>query len=1070
ENEIGHSSVIPFGDCHPIMALKLVFLMLMLFTFAELKASFAKDANVPGSADPSSPHRQLKRTSGKRWDAIHDVIRAEIKSATKQFLEERSRALVLPIEVDLLLIGFDGDGGYGYELDRHALDELFGTATEDQTICPTVWETGEAAAVCFAVNYITLDSADVKKGIERMEAALVHNMEWVGNRAMDWPDGSRDVQVYEVEANGEIEATVWELLDEAYGGKEPEVNRRQHSQIVIINPSKLRMRATLPPPPAGHDQYHSANNPAMAEHEKLAAGVDFLANWKKGLMTSAHVVEQEAGFLYRYKYGSRGGGAAFLGQYNFLVVDISAGPVSYGPLVSPSGAVTPTAMPRLMPMLLRMTRELETNNRPGTLREHILGEAARGQAAVFAGQLASTVASATRHLFATDLLMSAADGLGGTTYADGPKRVVVPILVLQDHVRELEHEDGGLRWLDNDMLQLALDEMLPPDISGSVSVSRHMLHHHKQLAAALIKARHSRSNAVLSSPPDIGLHRSQVVSLDSAVLLRELKLAAADDDLMGGLVDHIGDDYVDHTPNMADTQEFTGRRKRETKVLPVFVFSLERAPEQFLFDNNQLVAASQDVVAVLQLLGNPNSGDGQRGRVYSGHMSESHPLMLDADEQPSRAIIAGLATALGGIVPVHQRYCRAERTVVEDWRWSVGAVPWGPYSNYTALSSVLAATARRNMLVARIERPLRILIASLNKIDEFIVKHLQGPFAFLRRNTANAAVRSVPYGEESPSPLYHNMPHHHLLDDLARLHVRYQNGSEGTTKRIVRNLMAGMKGSGTRSNTSPPSPSSSDAHSQHADDSHHQPQQPPNHRGRHLQGFDGDDVQGHGFPGHEFHPSYDHQEVHGGEDFDGERPLEEYDPNAYDHPILLSEAEVAARAAAAAGQAGSYGVDSPTGNTADLLTDPVGLTPNVAQKLKESLDEIGVHLEYITYLMFNRSWAELEDRLTPFNIVVDQFAAGVDQGLIHAAEVIGCCSVRHVPAGSGTWFAVGLVATALGVFGIAAALAIRSQKLYGNPYSPRSSGGAVRTLSQGRSLSGSLPSWSGPSVGPALPR
>ncbi len=32
--------------------------------------------------------------------------------------------------------------------------------------------------------------------------------------AQDWPDGSREVQVYEVEANGEIEATVWELLDE----------------------------------------------------------------------------------------------------------------------------------------------------------------------------------------------------------------------------------------------------------------------------------------------------------------------------------------------------------------------------------------------------------------------------------------------------------------------------------------------------------------------------------------------------------------------------------------------------------------------------------------------------------------------------------------------------------------------------------------------------------------------------------------------------------------------------------------------------------------------------------------
>ena len=39
------------------------------------------------------------------------------------------QTLILPIEVDLLLVGFDGDGGYGYSIDHAALDELLGTAT-----------------------------------------------------------------------------------------------------------------------------------------------------------------------------------------------------------------------------------------------------------------------------------------------------------------------------------------------------------------------------------------------------------------------------------------------------------------------------------------------------------------------------------------------------------------------------------------------------------------------------------------------------------------------------------------------------------------------------------------------------------------------------------------------------------------------------------------------------------------------------------------------------------------------------------------------------------------------------
>lgn len=42
------------------------------------------------------------------------------------------------------------------------------------------------------------------------------------------------------------------------------------------------------------------------------------------------------------------------------------------------------------------------------------------------------------------------------------------------------------------MVQLALDELLPPDMHGAVAVSRYMLSQHTQIAAALVKARHSR--------------------------------------------------------------------------------------------------------------------------------------------------------------------------------------------------------------------------------------------------------------------------------------------------------------------------------------------------------------------------------------------------------------------------------------------------------------------------------------------------------------------------------------------------------------------------------------------------
>ncbi|KAG2491675.1 hypothetical protein HYH03_010044 [Edaphochlamys debaryana] len=901
----------------------------------------------------------------------------------------------MPVEVDILLVGFDGDGGYGYKVDKQALEELLGSATADNTVCPTVWETGEHAAVCFSINYVVMDSSKLNKPLSRIEAALESNMEWVGDRSQDWPDGSKEVQVYEVDASGELEATVWDILDEAYIGRQQLVNRDMHNQIVIVNPSKLRMAPKLPPPP----HLEGSARDAHAPHHPNA-DMDFVAEWKRGVIGSAHVVEQEAGFLYRYRYAGRGSSSAFVSQYNFLVIDVGAGPVSYGPLASPSGAVAPTAMPRLMPMFLRMTRELEKNTQVGTYREHMLEEAARGQSAVFVGQLGSAVAAASKHMFAADLMMAGAEALAGRRghqsreeFDDGrPKRVAVPIVIFQDHMRELEYEGDGRQWIDTDMVQLALDELLPADVAGVVSVSRHMLHHHRQLAAALVKARHSRSDAVLAEPPDTGLHRSQTVSLDSQVLLRELRLLLASpggDDLVGSLTDHLSEDYVHQLPYMEDAQEFVEQKRQETKMLPVFVFSLERSPDQMMFENRQLVAAGRDAVVVLQLLGNPALDDYSRGRVYSGHMTEGHHLLVDAGEAPTRAVIAGLATALGGVVPSHQRYCTAEHAVVEDWRWSVGAVPWGPYSNHTAISSILASTAKRNMMVARIEKPLRRLIAAMDSIDGFIMTHLQGPFAFLRKSFY-ADTHLGPDAAAPTATFAQIMPYHHLLDDLARQHQRY-----APPPPTVRSILGG----GHKPKARGTSPSSRDGEGA-------PPGEPP------------------------------------GEDDDEE----EHSFNA------------AAAAAAAA---------------ADMVQDQHVLSPNVAERLQTKLDAIGELLEKLGYDMYSRNWVEVDSWITQVADKVDEFVADVEQDLEHGAEVVSCCNLVHGPRGAVQWFVISLIVVLMGGFAIVVAVVIRSQRLYTGG---RGGGGASisRQLSKGlsgRSLSGSLPSWSEPSPrAPVLPR
>lgn len=69
---------------------------------------------------------------------------------------------------------------------------------------------------------------------------------------------------------------------------------------------------------------------------------------------------------------------------------------------------------------------------------------------------------------------------------------------------------------------------------------------------------------MLAEPPDTGLHKSQTVSLDSGVLLRELRLSQ--DELISTAAQHLSDDYSASLSYMDDPGEFLMQKHRETKV------------------------------------------------------------------------------------------------------------------------------------------------------------------------------------------------------------------------------------------------------------------------------------------------------------------------------------------------------------------------------------------------------------------------------------------------------------------------------------------------------------------------
>lgn len=66
--------------------------------------------------------------------------------------------IYFPLEVDILLIGLEGDGAFHYRMDGNELEELLSTSLHGRELCPTIWDTGKPASICYNVDYVTFRS------------------------------------------------------------------------------------------------------------------------------------------------------------------------------------------------------------------------------------------------------------------------------------------------------------------------------------------------------------------------------------------------------------------------------------------------------------------------------------------------------------------------------------------------------------------------------------------------------------------------------------------------------------------------------------------------------------------------------------------------------------------------------------------------------------------------------------------------------------------------------------------------------------------------------------------------
>lgn len=648
----------------------------------------------------SAPQAFRRDPGHPQWHhgAFHDV-RDSVRSDVRRMLHSRAEVpFQVPLEVNVVLIGFNGDGGYRYSIDSHKLEDFLKISFPSHR--PSCLETGEPLDIEHQIVYNAFPAGQPE--LIALEKALKEAMVAAGNARET--DFGRQVPLYEVDATV-VEPMFQKLYSyifdiENAANSATNMDRQIPSAIFIVNFDKVRMD------PRNKD-----------------IDLDSLMYGKLSQLTEEDMKNQEGDYIYRYRYNGGGASQVWLGSGRFVVIDLSAGPCTYGKIETEEGTVSSRSLPRL--------RNVMVPRGFGAASDHPTHD-------VFVGQLASLVSTTVEHVIAPDVRFETVDL---TT------RLLLPIIVLQNHNRYNIIDKGHNYSINIEAIEAEVKKMVHVGQEVVIVGGSHSLHRHEKLSIAVSKA--MRSHSLQETKNDGRFHVHTKTYLDGAILKEEMERSA--DVLAAGLLEvadpslsskfFLRQHWADQTENSSDSilkhkplwttyDSKRGKKKKKvvrkqgeiyrtygTRVIPVFVLSLADVDPQLMMEDESLVWTSKDVVIVLE------------------HQNEKIPLSYVSETQrrhnfPSQAqrhILAGLASAVGGLSAPYEKASHIHERPVVNWLWAAGCHPFGPFSNTSQVSQILQDVALRNTIYARVDSALRKIRETSETVQTFAAEYLKTP-------------------------------------------------------------------------------------------------------------------------------------------------------------------------------------------------------------------------------------------------------------------------------------------------------------------------------------------------------
>ncbi|GMN55140.1 hypothetical protein TIFTF001_024265 [Ficus carica] len=654
--------------------------------------AFVSEAKAPQAFRRDPGHPQWHHS------AFHDV-RDSVRSDVRRMLHSRAEVpFLVPLEVNVVLIGFNGDGGYRYNLDSHKLEEFLRVSFPSHR--PSCFETGELLDIEHHVVFNAFPAGQPE--LIALEKTLKENMISAGT-AREAGFG-REVPLFEVEATA-VEPVFQRLYSYIFdtdnmASSAEEMDRPVPNAIFIVNFDKVRM-----------------------DPRKNDTDLDSFMYGKLSQLTEEDMKGQEGGYIYRYRYNGGGATQVWLSSGRFVVIDLSAGPCTYGKIETEEGSVSARTLPRLQNVMAPSGLAMIT--------DHITPD-------IFTGQLASLISTTVEHVIAPDARFET---------VDLATRLLVPIIVLQNHNRYNLMDKGHNYSINVEAIEAELKKMVHDGQEVVLVGGSHSLHRHEKLAIAVAKA--MRGHSLQETKKDGRFHVHTKTYLDGALLKEEMERSA--DVLAAGLLEmanpslsnkfFLRQDWMDDTEGSSDsvlkhkplwaTYDSKLRKKKRktvknvgglyrtygTRVIPVFVLSLADVDPQLMMEDESFVWTSKDVVIVLEH---------QNEKIPLSYVSETErryafPL------QVQRHILAGLASAVGGLSAPYEKASHVHERPVVNWLWAAGCHPFGPFSNTTQISQMLQDVALRNTIYARVDSALRRIRETSEAVQTFAAEYLKTP-------------------------------------------------------------------------------------------------------------------------------------------------------------------------------------------------------------------------------------------------------------------------------------------------------------------------------------------------------